>query len=325
MSEFRKPVVVVSKCLGFEACRWNGQKLDDDFIHAMRDHVEFRPVCPECEVGLGCPRDPIRQVRPKGSTLIKLMQPATGRDITTEMNTYLDSFLDGMTDVDGFLLKYRSPTCGMYNVPVYQGVEKGPAVAKSGGFFGRAVRERFADYPAEDEGRLHNFIIREHYLTRLFVLTEFRHVRGENAPGALVDFHSRQKYLLMAYDEKTMREMGKLVSDLKAADFGEILWQYETMLRKALLNPMRFTAAINVLMHGLGYFKKELQPAEKAFFLDSLEDYRQARVPLSVLQRMLQSWALRYEQDYLLSQSFFAPYPDALVRITDSGKGRKLT
>ncbi len=81
MTEPVKPVVVVSRCLGFAACRWNGQTISDDLVQKLRDHVEFRPVCPEMESGLGVPRDPVRVVSVEGVS--RLLQPATGSDSST--------------------------------------------------------------------------------------------------------------------------------------------------------------------------------------------------------------------------------------------------
>ena len=74
----------------------------------------------------------------------------------------------------------------------------------------------------------------------------------------------------------------------------------------------------------MGYFSKEISSNEKAFILDSMEKYRAGRVPLSVPLNVLRSLIVRFEQDYLMQQTFFEPYPEELVEITDSGKGRRL-
>ncbi|MBM3315413.1 DUF1722 domain-containing protein, partial [candidate division WOR-3 bacterium] len=86
--------------------------------------------------------------------------------------------------------------------------------------------------------------------------------------------------------------------------------------------PPRYTNAINVLMHALGYFSKLLTPAEKSHFLSSLERYRSGRLPLSAPVGILQSWIVRFNEPYLSRQHFFRPYPEELLVISDSGKGR---
>ena len=104
------PIVVVSQCLGFAAVRYNGQMLQDGFVKALADHVQFVQVCPEVGIGLGVPRDPIRIVSDKNGR--RLVQPASGRDLTTDMTRFSDGFLSGAGPVDGFILKSRSPSCG---------------------------------------------------------------------------------------------------------------------------------------------------------------------------------------------------------------------
>ena len=91
--EFARPRVGVSKCLGFAACRYNGQMISDEFVRRLTDHVDFVTVCPEMEVGLGCPRDPIRVVMI--SKQPRLVQPTTGKDISDTMRVFARGFLDG--------------------------------------------------------------------------------------------------------------------------------------------------------------------------------------------------------------------------------------
>jgi uncharacterized protein YbgA (DUF1722 family) len=176
----------------------------------------------------------------------------------------------------------------------------------------------------EDEGRLTNHRIREAFLTSIYALARFRAVKAQDALGPLVKFHERHKLLLMAYRQASLRAMGPVVANHEHRPAGEVIAAYEPLLREALARPVRRPAAINVLMHALGYFRQGLQGSEKAFFLQSLEDYRAGRVPLSVPVSVLRAWIVRFEQDYLREQHFFAPYPEGLVQITDSGKGRDL-
>jgi uncharacterized protein YbbK (DUF523 family) len=86
MREFVKPRVVVSRCIGFEAARWDGKIIVDKFIRSLNSYVEFIPVCPEIEIGLGVPREPIRIVK-RGNEL-RLIQPATGLDFTEKMQQF---------------------------------------------------------------------------------------------------------------------------------------------------------------------------------------------------------------------------------------------
>jgi uncharacterized protein YbbK (DUF523 family) len=175
MPTFAKPRVVVSQCLGFAACRYNGARLADEFVARLKAHVDFRPVCPEMAIGLGCPRDPIRVVKtPAGS---RLVQPATGRDVTDAMREFAARFLDGVGEVDGFILKARSPSCGIKDVKVYARADSAAPVAVGRGFFGGAVLERFAGAAIEDEGRLNRPLLGKRFLTKLFARAALREGR----------------------------------------------------------------------------------------------------------------------------------------------------
>ncbi|MFC2100178.1 YbgA family protein [Candidatus Bipolaricaulota bacterium] len=251
-------------------------------------------------------------------------QPETGRDVTAEMASYTESFLDTLDEVDGFILKYRSPSCGPNQVKIYNSRKPEAASRKGSGAFGGRIIERFCGFPIEDEGRLHNFDIRQHFLTQLFTLARFRDVAREGIMGALVDFHSRHKYLLMAYSQGGLKRLGRIVANAEHRPAGEVIDAYRAGLLRALARPPRRTGSVNVLLHVLGYVSDGLSAAEKAFFLDELERYRSQRVCLSAPTSLLRSWIVRFDVPYLMDQFYFEPFPEALVEVLDSGKGRKL-
>jgi uncharacterized protein YbgA (DUF1722 family)/uncharacterized protein YbbK (DUF523 family) len=310
-----KPKVVVSKCLGFAKCRWNGTTIPDYFIDSLRKHVNFIPVCPEVEIGLGTPRPPIRIVNKR------LIQPKTGRDVTDKMNTFSDRFLNKLKDVDGFILKYKSPSCGLKNVPIYPSTGRVQAKSSGPGFFGKKVLEKFKGLPIEDEGRLRNFKIREHFLTSLFTLADFRKVKQSKSIPKLLDFHTRNKFLLMAYNQKELKILGQILAN-QTKNFKITAEEYEEHLRLALSKKPRYTSNINVLLHTYNHFSKKLNAKEKNYFHHLIEEYRDARIPLSSILILLKDWVMRFDDEFLAKQTFFQPYPEDLISITDSGKGR---
>lgn len=317
-----RPRIVVSKCIEFEHCRWNGLSISSEFVRKLEGFVEFVMVCPEVEIGLGVPRDPIRVVRSENGP--RLIQPTTSRDLTDEMVSFSERFLDGLPPVDGFILKSRSPSCGLKEVKIYAAADKPGGVGKGDGFFGRVVSERYPLLPIEDEGRLTNFRIREHFLTRIFTLARFRSIRESARMKDIVSFQASNKLLLMAYNQTELRKLGRIVANPEKRPVDGLFEEYKAHLMGALSRPSRFTSDINVLMHALGYFSKKLNHEEKAFFLDTLEQYRNGKIPLSACLSVVRSWIARFGEPYLEMQSYFEPYPVELVEITDSGKGRKL-
>ena len=315
-----QPRLVVSKCLGFDHCRYDGSVIPDPVVDSLRPWVEFIPVCPEVELSLGAPRPPVRLVRVGGE--VCLLQPATGRDLTSAMRAFAASFLDGLPPLDGFLLKNRSPSCGVKDAKVYAGPQKAPAVGAGPGMFGAAVQARFPDLPVEDEGRLTNHALREHFFTAVFALARLREAVSTGEMGALVDFHACHKFLLMAYNQARLRELGRLVANPQRRPVGEVMEAYVAGFRAALGNPPRRPSVVNVLMHALGYVSDGLGPAEKGYFLDLLTAYRQGRVPLSAPLSVLRTWVLRFSEPYLSRQAFLSPFPEALLSLRDSGKGQ---
>jgi uncharacterized protein YbgA (DUF1722 family)/uncharacterized protein YbbK (DUF523 family) len=318
---FPTPSIVVSKCLGFAACRWNGAVIPDRFLERLKEHAELVPVCPEMEIGLGVPRDPIRIVVEDGEE--RLLQPNTGRDVTAEMNRFSREYVGALEEVDGFILKDRSPSCGTKGVKAYTSTGELADKSKRAGFFARKVRERHPRIPIETEGRMMNYTLREHFLVQVYTLARFRLLRTSPAMKDLVQFHANHKLLLMAYDQERLRRMGRIVANHEKAATEIVFRMYEDSLYDALQRIPRYTTHINVLLHALGYFSKQLSAREKRFFLDTLEEYHTQRLPFSVPVSLIRSYIVRYEEPYLSKQFYFHSYPSDLADITDSGKGRR--
>lgn len=316
MIDFAKPRIVVSLCLGFEHCRYDGSVIPDEVIAAMGDHVEFVAICPEVEIGLGTPRPPIRLVQMGGG--VHLVQPKTERDLTEPMQLFSRQFLSSLRPVDGFILKNRSPSCAISDSPLYTANGKG-RLRKRPGMFGEAVLDGFGDLPVEDEGRLTNRSVREHFFTAIFSLGALRQVTEKGSMHDLVVFHSRHKLILMAYNQQRQKELGRIVANAEQLPFNEVAQRYTQGFRGALQRAPRRASVINVLMHALGYFSDNLTAAEKAHFLDLLTAYREGRLPLSAPTSLLRSWIVRFEEPYLMQQVFFQPFPDTLVALKDSG------
>lgn len=317
-----RPRLLMSRCLGFEACRYNGNIIREPVVDHLVPFVEPVTVCPEVEIGLGVPRAPIRLVQRGGA--IRLLQPETELDVTDRMQAFIDQFVGTVGDCDGAVLKFGSPSCGTHDVKAYSSIARGASSTRTAGLFGGAILERFPAWIVEDEGRLSNFDIRHHFLTRLFARSRLRPLLQGGEMRDLIAFHSRHKLLLMAYNQTALRQLGRIVANPERRRFADVAAEYATHFDAALARAPRRTSAINVLMHALGYASDQLSPQEKAFFLESLEDYRERRVPLSVPSHLMRSWIVRFDIQYLAEQTFFDPYPSALVEVLDSGKGRSI-
>ncbi|ALA68795.1 hypothetical protein GT50_00290 [Geobacillus stearothermophilus 10] len=315
------PTVVVSECLGFSACRYNGDIIRNSFVSRLGEFARLVPVCPEVAIGLGVPRETVRLVK-RGEER-RLVQSSTNRDWTREMNEFATSFFGQVGEVDGFILKGRSPTCGIKDVRVYDDEESGMVVEKGVGLFAEHVFRRFPNAAIEEEGRLTNAAIREHFLTKVFALALFREVKAKRSMKALVQFHSEHKYLFMAYSQTWLKQLGRLVANRDRLPVEQVLEAYGQGLHALFARAPQRRSHVNVCQHLMGYFKKEMSAKEKQYVLELLAQYRAQQLPLSSVASVLKSWAIREENDYLLQQRYFAPYPPALLDVRDSGKGRE--
>ena len=318
MQKFDKPQVIVSRCLGFATCRYNGQTTPDKFVNKLKEYVEYRTVCPEVEIGLGVPRDPIRLVSENNEII--LYQPTTGKEYTKAMIDYTLSILETFENVDGFILKGRSPSCGIKDVKVYLGKEKAVGSTKGVGIFAEQVMKKYPYLAIEEEGRLTNFRIREHFLTKLYIMYKFRQVESTKSIAELVKFQSDNKYLLMAYNQREQKLLGRIVANHEKQTLEVLMEDYRKHFGNALVRIPRYGNYINALMHIFGYFSENLSSKEKDFVLGTFDKYRKGKIPLSVPINLLRSFVIKYELDYLLNQSIWVPYPEELMELGDTGK-----
>ena len=208
----------------------------------------------------------------------------------------------------GFIFKSDSPSSGMERVKIYSG-KGGPA--KTGvGIFAREFMQHFPLLPVEEEGRLHDPGLRENFLERLFTLKRWRDTLALGAkPGHLVDFYTRHKLLIMSHSPKHYQTLGKLVAQMKELPLAKIYEQYQSLLMEALRLKTTCKKNVNVLLHVMGYFKKNLSSAEKEELLQIINNYRQEYIPLIVPVTLLNHFVRKYDQAYLQSQYYLDPHP----------------
>jgi len=317
-----RPNIVISKCIEHGHCRYDGSQINDSNVKQLMAFVNFIPLCPEMAIGLPSPRQSLRIVEKDQNEM--LVFSLSGEEVTDQMKSYALNQVQQLKqmNVDGLLLKSKSPSCGIKDVKVYQSHGKVPKLPKkTKGIFGSIILEHFDHLSVEDEGRLLNYNIREQFYTSIFTNARYREVIKENNHKSLVAFHSNHKYLLMAYNQNQLTVMGRIVANHEHLELEEVLVKYGEALDKALKTPVSSSRNINVVLHIFGYFSKHLNTKEKAYFLDTLEHYRNKQLPFSSVMSILSSWVARFEMDYLENQVIFTPFPEALINVTDSGKG----
>ncbi|MDU2670641.1 MAG: DUF523 and DUF1722 domain-containing protein [Clostridium sp.] len=313
-----KPILVISKCLGFEACRYNGGIENNVFIENLRNYVEFITVCPETDSGLPVPRDVLRIIQKDNKC--GLVVSTTGQDVTAKLDGFTEKFLSDLGDIDGFILKNKSPTCGVKDAKIYTSIDKGAAIKRGKGVFVQRITNKYPNIIIEDEGRLTNFKIREHFLTRIFVLASFREAKKSNDKGKLKDFHLKNTLLFLAYSQKYSKLLDSLIYNDDSFNSKMVFNEYEKYLYKLLERAPRYTSNINVLLKSIDGFKDNITQEEMQFIWNTIDKYKKGLVPFSVPLYLVKGYIIRFDLDYLSNQSFFMPYPEELIHVNDSGK-----
>lgn len=306
---YPKPKLLVSKCLSFEATRYDGSIIPSLLIEKLKPFVDFVPVCPEYEIGLGIPREPIRIIIVDGQK--KLWQKKTNTDVTDKMNDFSKKFLDQLGSVDGFIAMHSSPTSGVKNVKQYLGYNDMKGNSQGVGFFAGAFMQKFPGFPCEDEMRLTAVELRENFLTKIWLLADFREIKEKKDLELLVDYQTRNKLLLTALNQSFVPKLGRIVSDRKKLG-QKVFIQYEELLLKAMSYDFTKKNYSNVCLKMFGYFGKKLTIDEKKFFLNAQKQYSQGKIHLTAMKSLLWSYALRFGDSYIKKQTFFRPYPEEL-------------
>ena len=155
----------VSSCLLGESVRYNGEhKRDSTVIDLLGQQFEAVPVCPEVELGMGVPREPVRLVANDASSE-RMVGSESGKDWTQAMVDFNSIKLEALRqqNLSGFIFKSRSPSCGPSNVPLHHEQEKSSTV----GLFAHALMQYFPSLPVIDEEALQDEIVRQDFVARV--------------------------------------------------------------------------------------------------------------------------------------------------------------
>jgi uncharacterized protein YbgA (DUF1722 family)/uncharacterized protein YbbK (DUF523 family) len=299
----------VSQCLLGDEVRWNGGHTRDRFLtDVLGEYVEYVPVCPEVEIGLPIPREPLRLVGDPESP--RLITQKTGIDMTEPMQSWARKRLDQLAQEDlcGYVFKTKSPSSGMHRVKVYNA--KGVAQRNGIGMFARAFMERFPLMPVEDEGRLNGIELRENFIVRIFTYYRWKQIFKEGIDiGKIVSFHTRNKLLFMAHSPEKARQMGKHIAAAKSLPLEQFVVSYEQMMMDCLKLKATNRKNANVLYHMMGYFKKQLEKEDKQELAQLIENYRVGYVPLIAPITLINHYVRKYSQPYLQDQYYLNPHP----------------
>jgi uncharacterized protein YbgA (DUF1722 family)/uncharacterized protein YbbK (DUF523 family) len=299
MAVTSRPRVGVSSCLLGAAVRFNGGHKRFRFLTDELDpYVDWVPYCPEIEIGLGTPREPIR---------LSVAGRLVNRDETLDHTSLMDA-LPVPAGLDGYVFKAKSPSCGVRAIPRYRSSGEASGIAGAGLYASR-VMASFPLLAVEDEGRLNDAGLREAFAERVFAAARLRSLLSERWPlRDLVAFHARHKLQLLAHDPARYRSAGRVVAGSgsgDASDYGELFLSAMAVL------PSRGRNA-NALLHAYSRIGRTLSAPRRSDLVARIDAYRRGEVPLSVPVALLAHYASGGDLPWLAEQTFLAPFPAEL-------------
>jgi uncharacterized protein YbgA (DUF1722 family)/uncharacterized protein YbbK (DUF523 family) len=301
--------VGISSCLLGNPVRFNGGHTRDRFVtDTLGKYFEYYPVCPEVESGFGIPREPFRLVG--DSDAPRLMTVKTRLDCTEIVQNWATERVTQLEreNLCGFIFMSKSPSSGMERVKVY--TEQGMPSKTGVGLFAKAFMNHFPLIPVEEDGRLHDPVLRESFIERVFVMKRWRETSSrKKSRRELIEFHTRHKLLILCHSQSHYREMGKFVAQLETADLASAYTRYQAMLMEALRLRATQKKHVNVLQHVLGYFKKNLSADEKQEMLELISLYAEGHIPLIVPITLLNHYVRKFREPYLSEQYYLNPHP----------------
>lgn len=308
-----KPRIGISACLVGSEVRYNGGHKSSALCHVLfEEHFDWVPLCPEMAIGLGVPRDPIRLVGdPDAPQVVATRDP--GEDFTAPLRAYGQRMAEELTDICGYVFMQKSPSCGLERVKVYQ--HNGHPALKGGrGAYADAFCACRPDLPVEEEGRLHDPVLRENFISRVYAYADWQQQLAEGlSRSALISFHSRYKYLLMAHNPQAYRTLGRLLGSMSRDDDpGQVGSRYFGQLMAALRRCASRGTHGNVLQHLAGYLRSALGADDRAELQGLISQYQEGIVPLVVPLTLLKHHLHNHPDPYLLQQAYLNPHPAKL-------------
>src|SRR5690349_130057 len=252
----------ISRCLLGHEVRFDGGHKRDEFLtDIFGRYVEWVPVCPEVEAGLGTPREAMRLVGdPHHPRLITIK---SAKDHTEALEGMPASRLPSLKDLSGYVFKKDSPSCGVQRVRIFN--RHGMPNRNGTGLFARAFMERFPMVPVEEEGRLCDPVLRDNFIERVFCYHRWQQLKQYRVTRIdIVKFHTVHKYLLLAHSRQLYQQLGQLVAQADRYQPKDLIQVYGKLFMDALAVTATRRKHVNVLQHLIGHMKSRLTKSERS-------------------------------------------------------------
>jgi uncharacterized protein YbgA (DUF1722 family)/uncharacterized protein YbbK (DUF523 family) len=310
-----KILVGISGCLLGEPVRYDGgHKLNSYIERTLGAYFEFRRFCPEVACGLGVPRPALRLLATAEGVRCVGVQDRD-RDVTADLEDVSAAQHQWLAELSAYILKKDSPSCGMQRVKVYH--DELP-VRSGSGVFAAYLQKTFPNLPVEEEGRLGDPLLRENFIRRVFVMRRWRQLSEQGfSIHDLMSFHSRHKLVAMSHNQNTAHALGRIIANITPDTLETDAAVYISVLMSCLKIIATRGNHVNVLQHIQGYLKTALDKDDKQELTETIEDYRQNRLPLIVPLTLLRHHFRKQPNDFITASYYMQPHPGELALLNE--------
>ncbi len=306
-STFVKPRLLLSRCIEFAPCRWDGEMVTNEIVQALNNYVEFLPICPETEIGMNVPRDPLQVIISRKRK--SLVQISSKRDFSALIKIYATKLFEKHKDLDGFISKSKSPSCGAYSTKLFKSIGSTTPIAIGSGLFAEIVQKLFPLLPIIEESDLTDSDLRDYFLIRIFALSSFREIEKRQSFDALREFQKRNYLLFSWFNPPLIVSMENLLKQDSERDMSRLFPNYHTFLLLLLHQRPPLEESVKNLLGAILTLSKSYSELRWRDLQELFENLPKGEVTLRGFRSALKSWATRNLCEEFLKQTFCEPYP----------------
>lgn len=303
--------VGVSSCLLGERVRFDSGHKKDKFIKdTLSDYFTLEPFCPEVNIGMTIPREPIRLIATENQTRCVGTKDAN-LDVTDKLEASAEKQKEWHATLSGYILKKDSPSCGMERVKVYS---KGAPSRTGVGIYANRMMKNFPHLPVEEEGRLNDPRLRENFIQHVYIYSRWQALASSGITIAKLQiFHARHKYIFMSHNQLQAKKLGALLAQVNSNNLEESAAAYlDEMTTTLRIVPTR-KGHTNTLQHLQGYLKKVLTTDDRQELASNIQQYRNGYVPLIVPMTLLRHHFRCNPNNYIDQSHYLQPHPKELM------------
>ncbi|KEI35272.1 YbgA family protein [Allofrancisella frigidaquae] len=313
----KKIPIGVSSCLIGNNVRFNGGNCHKSYITGVyANYFDYKVVCPEIAAGLGVPRPTLFLVEDATKNFLAVKTSKMHDDMTDKINSGIEQIISKLDTVYGFILRTKSPSCGVQTARVFD-AQHNYTGTKADGIFVKALREYDPLLPLEDDGRLTDKTLRDHFLRKVFCYYDLKttFMNCENI-AQMMEYHSKHKVLLRLYNNKLKKELGNMLSDYsQSLNLQTLKSKYIEFFMQAMDKPVGRGAHYMALQNVLREINKKISKSQRQYLQEILNKYKDSKVAWDVPVSIIKMYLLELELPYLNKQSYLNPYPDDLMTI----------